>query len=142
MPADYLPIGPGRCPEGGGECEFFIHLPTLQKLEKYGPAWKYQDGDLAGGVVADPQAVYRGLRRPDFEAGPSYCYSVRPAGSSWQRGPGVDDPLLPCVFLVFVFRGMGGYVVFDWEWRPEDPAAPGEPEGWQDDFEERLWQRP
>ena len=37
--------------------------------------------------------------------------------------------------------GIGGYVVFDWEWREEAADAPGHPAGWATDFERRLWHK-
>jgi hypothetical protein len=43
------------------------------------------------------------------------------------------------VFLAFVEVGMMGHVVFDWEWRDEDPDEPGIPLGSQRDFAERVY---
>jgi hypothetical protein len=43
------------------------------------------------------------------------------------------------VFVAFARTAIGGYVVFDWEWREEDADAPGHPVGWEIDFERRTW---
>jgi len=52
------------------------------------------------------------------------------------------EPTLPrygFVFVAFARPGIGGYVVFDWEWREEDPDAPGRPLNGQSDFTRRTW---
>ena len=69
------------------------------------------------------------------------CYSVRPI-----RDPEIEEEQQPLprygfAFLIFARLGVGGYVVFDWEWREEDAEAPGHPSGWENDFERRTWQK-
>jgi hypothetical protein len=44
------------------------------------------------------------------------------------------------LFVVFV-RPDWGLLVFDWDWRNEDEARDGFPEGWRDDFTRVLWQK-
>jgi hypothetical protein len=81
------------------------------------------------------------LRRPDQHEG--LCYSVRPESDPDEDAE--DDPEfagLPrygMAFLAFVEVRDMGYVVFDWEWRDEDPEEPGHPLGWKVDFAERVY---
>jgi hypothetical protein len=44
------------------------------------------------------------------------------------------------VFLAYVHGCVGGYIVFDWDWREEDPDKPGFPLNWEEDFEPPTWQ--
>ncbi len=80
-----------------------------------------------------------GLRRPSQYEG--LCYSVRPQSDlDDEDGDArlVGLPRYGAAFLAFVEVRDMGYVVFDWEWRNEDPEEPGNPLGWKDDFADRA----
>jgi hypothetical protein len=87
--------------------------------------------------IGEPDAIFQGLKRPGQEEG--LAYSVRlthdPDDDAAQHTP----PRFGYVFITFARHGIGGFVVFDWEWREEDTDAPGHPTGWQSDFERRTW---
>lgn len=142
IPSNQLPIGDGRLPDGG-TAPFFIDRNELDAVRDDGPAWKYHDARFIEEAIADPDAIFEGLRRPNQTD--SLCYSVRPS-----RDPDEDDdpfgvgapPAFGKVFLAFAGLGPMGYLVFDWEWRPESPDDPGHPENWNHDFARRVWHRP
>jgi hypothetical protein len=50
-------------------------------------------------------------------------------------------PRFGFVFVVFARPAVGGYVVFDWEWREENADRPGLPVGWENDFEVPTWRK-
>ncbi|MGL6095324.1 MAG: hypothetical protein ACRC7O_05935 [Fimbriiglobus sp.] len=141
VPFHQLPIGDGHLPDGT-TAPFFVDRTEFDTVRDEGPAWKFHDARFIPEAVADPDAIFRGLRRPNQNE--SLCYSVQPT-----RDPDDDaneygiavPPVFGRVFLVFAYLGSMGYVVFDWEWR-EAGDEPGHPENWQDDFAERIWQRP
>ena len=139
IPRDQLPIGEGRHPDGTTGASFFIDKAELEILEEDGPEWKLDDARFIQEAVADPDAVFRGLNRPGFEEG--LAYSVRPTHDPDEEQPEQIQPRFGYVFLAFTRTGIGGYVVFDWEWREEDGEAPGHPSGWATDFESRTWQK-
>lgn len=142
IPFDQLPIGEGRLPDGT-TAPFFISRRELDTVRNDGPDWKYHDARFIEEAVAEPDAIFEGLRRPNQDQG--LCYSVQPT-----RDPDEEDdrygaappPVFGLVFLAFVRLGAMGYVVFDWEWRPVAPDEPGHPEDWRTDFARRVWLPP
>jgi hypothetical protein len=137
LPADQLPIGEGRDPSGQPGAMFYVDRAELDIIEQDGPDWKLDDARFIAEAVAEPDAIFEGLQRPGQEK--SLCYAVRPTHDPDQESESL--PRYGFVFLVFVRLGVGGFVVFDWEWREEDPDMPGYPVGWKDDFARRTWQK-
>jgi hypothetical protein len=135
IPFDQLPIGEGLCPDGRPGATFFISKTNLQVFERDGPEGKYEDARFVHETVQSPDAVFKGLNRSGHEE--SLCYSVRPTFDP--DDPDSGPPRYGYVFLAFIRPGVGGFVVFDWDWREEDSDAPGHPEGWADAFGERTW---
>lgn len=88
-------------------------------------------------AVAEPDSIFQGLKRPGQEVG--LAYSVRPTHDPDEEELNPIPPRFGFVFIAFARSGIGGYVVFDWEWRPEDADAPGS--GWETDFERRTWHK-
>jgi hypothetical protein len=140
VPFDQIPVGEGVLPDGQ-RWPFFIDRRTLDLQKEYGFSDKYVNVRFVPLVIADPDAIFKGLRRPNQFEG--LCYSVRP-----ERDPDDDDddhggfaalPRYGAVFLAFVEVRELGYVVFDWEWRDEDPDEPGHPLGWKQDFAEKVY---
>src|SRR5262245_14557072 len=138
LPFDQLPIGEGLHPSGQWGASFFIDRKELEVIERDGPEWKFEDARFIDEAVKDPDAIFEGLRRPNQQQ--SLCYAVRPI-----YDPDDEDsqtlPRFGQVFLAFALLGVGGYVVFDWEWREEDPNFPSHPLNWQNDFVRPTWQR-
>ncbi len=137
IPKDQLPIGEGLCPDGTGRVSFFVDRAALDLFEEEGPEWKLEEARFLKEVIASPDAVFQGLKLPGQEQG--LAYSVRPTHDPDQEGPNQIPPRFGYVFVAFARSGIGGYVVFDWEWREEDGDAPGHPVRWQTDFERRTW---
>lgn len=138
IPIDHLPIGEGRDPDGKPGASFFMDRTELDVIRRDGPDWKLEDARFIYETVQEPDAIFEGLRRPGQHK--SLCYCVRPTHDP----DATADEGLPrygVVFAVFARSGVGGFVVFDWEWRQEDPEAPGHPAGWENDFEKRRWYR-
>ena len=134
IPSDQIPIGEGLDPSGNSGATFFISQAVLDVLQRDGPEWKLDEARFIPETVKHPDAIFRGLLRPGQEE--SLCYSVRPTHDPDDE----ENPALPrygFAFLIFARSGIGGYVVFDWEWREEDADAPGHPSGWGSDFERR-----
>lgn len=139
IPFDQLPIGDGLLPDGT-RAPFFIDRRELTTVRDEGPTWKYHDARFIEEAVSNPDAIFKGLRRPNQTT--SFCYSVQPT-----RDPDEDPddmglslpPTFGRVFCAFVCLGAMGYIVFDWEWRPVSPDDPGHPENWTTDFAERVW---
>jgi hypothetical protein len=139
IPFDQIPIGEGILPDGS-QVSFFVDRQTLESLIEHGHTEKYHDSRFLPGAVSEPDAIFKGLRRPNQNDG--LCYSVRPASDPAEddESPAVDVlPRYGVAFLAFVEVRDMGYVVFDWEWRTEDPDEPGHPLGWIDDFAERVY---
>ena len=88
-------------------------------------------------AIADPDAIFDGLKRPGQEE--SLCYSVRPTRDPEIENQDKFSPRYGFVFLAFARMAMGGYLVFEWEWREEDGNVPGHPAHWENDFERRTW---
>lgn len=80
-------------------------------------------------VLNCPSAIFQGLKRSNFENG--FAYS----------GLGTVDFPKQFVFLVFVEydEDVNKFFVLDWERRKHSDVFSGHPEGWQEDFETRLW---
>jgi hypothetical protein len=112
---------------------------NLTFSRKTAPSGKLEDARFIKEAVADPNAIFQGLKRPGHEAG--LAYSVRPTHDPDQKEASPIPPRFGYVFVAFARTGMGGFVVFDWEWREEDPDAPGHPLGWKVDFERRTWHK-
>jgi hypothetical protein len=140
MPADQLPVGEGRLPDGS-RAMFYVSRPELDRLRDNGPQEKYEDARFLPEAVSDPDAIFVGLRRPNQDEG--LCYSV-----FLTHDPDDDDdgcarpPRYAQAFLAFVRVANLGYVIFDWEWREEDPDQTGHPTHWERDFERRAWHQP
>jgi hypothetical protein len=128
IPADNIPLGLGRNPlVEGEEVEFFVSASNLDKIEADGPTWKLADAVHVRAVIKNPDAIFEGLQREEYEDG--FCYSFKPP----QSPAGM-------VFLIFIMMNMG-YVVFDWEWRPEDKINSGHPEKWDTNFGRLVWSK-
>jgi hypothetical protein len=139
IPFDQIPVGEGLDQDGKPGANFFISRAELDLLEREGPEWKLEDARFIIETVGQPDAIFEGLKRPGQEK--SLCYSVRPT-----HDPDIEEkdqplPRYGFAFLAFARLGVGGYVVFDWEWRKEDPEGPGQPAGWENDFERRRWHK-
>jgi hypothetical protein len=139
IPIDQIPIGEGLYPDGKPGASFFISRAELDLLERDGPEWKLEDARFIPETVGQPDAIFEGLLRPGQEK--SLCYSVRPTHDPENEDENQSLPRYGFAFLTFARLGLGGYVVFDWEWREEDVEAPGHPSGWRIDFERRTWQK-
>ena len=137
IPRDQLPIGEGLHPDGAAGASFFVDKAELDILEEDGPEWKLDDARFILEAIAKPDAIFAGLLRPGQEN--SLCYSVRPTHDPDEEA-NEGLPRYGFVFVVFARSGVGGSVVFDWEWREEDAETPGHPIGWEDDFARRTWQ--
>lgn len=139
VPYGQVPIGDGLLPSGE-RAPFFILRHTLDLLSEYGPQEKYRDARFIEMAVTQPDAIYRGLRRPNQHEG--LCYSIRPESDpdDYESITGVASlPRYGVVFLAFVEAGAMGYVVFDWEWREEDGDNPGCPAAADRDFAGRVY---
>lgn len=136
IPFDQLPIGGGLDPEGNPGASFFIDRNELAMIERDGPEWKYDDARFIEEAVSSPDAIFEGLGRANQDEG--LCYSVRLTSDPEEAKEAAGPPRYGYVFVVFVRSGVGGYVVFDWEWREEDEEA-GHPLNWQNDFTRRTW---
>lgn len=136
IPSDQLPIGEGLHPDGRPGANFYVDRTEIELLQTDGPEWKLEDARFLEEAIAEPDAIF-------MRSGHSQClaYSVRP-----MRDPNEDEsssipPRFGFVFVAFARLSVGGYVVFDWEWREEDADSPGHPVDWQTDFEIRTWQK-
>ena len=140
MPADQLPVGEGRLPDGS-LAMFYVSRPEIARVRDQGPQEKYEASRFLLEAVQEPDAIFAGLRRPNQDA--NLCYSVFLTHDPDDRDEGcAQPPRYGYVFLAFVRVANMGYVIFDWEWREEDPAHTGHPTNWKRDFEERVWSRP
>ncbi len=137
IPINQLPIGEGRDPAGNPGASFFIDRDALELIERDGPEWKFDDARFIEEGVNQPDAIFEEQGSAGQRA--SLCYSVRPTQDPDEESE--SFPRYGYVFVVFVCLGVGGYVVFDWEWREEDPETPGHPLNWETDFARRSWQR-
>jgi len=140
VPFDQIPVGEGVLPDGT-QVSFFVDRRTLDLLIENGLAEKHHDSRFVPEAVSKPDAIFRGLRRPNQNEG--LCYSVRPEIDP-DNTDDADDaldgpPRYGVAFLAFVEVRDMGYVVFDWEWRNEDPDKPGHPLGWETDFADRVY---
>jgi hypothetical protein len=140
VPFDLLPVGEGVLPDGS-RVPFFVDRRTLDLLADHGHGEKYRDARFVPAAVSNPDAIFRGLRRPNQYDG--LCYSVRPESDPDNDGDEAPEfarlPRYGEAFLAFVEVRDMGYVVFDWEWRSEDPDEPGHPQGWQEDFAAKVY---
>ena len=140
VPFDQIPVGEGLLPDDN-RVPFFMDRRTLDLLAENGLAEKYHDAGFVPVAVSRPDAIFKGLRRPNQHEG--LYYSVRP-----ESDPDADKeddaqfaglPRYGVAFLAFVLVRDMGYVVFDWEWREEDPDQPGHPLGWRTDFAAKVY---
>jgi hypothetical protein len=141
IPFDQIPVGEGRLPDGTF-APFFVDRREYDILIDDGPRWKAEDARFIPEAVADPDAIFVGLRRANQAE--SLCYSVSPTrdpdDDADDFGP-APPPVFGRVFVAFASLCDMGYVVWDWEWREQGDAEPGHPENWQTDFEGRVWHR-
>jgi hypothetical protein len=137
IPRDQLPIGEGLHQDGTPGATFFIDRAELDVLEDQGPEWKLDDARFIMESIGEPDAIFQGLKRPG--QGESLAYSVRLTRDPDDDPAQAIPPRFGFVFVTFARPGLGGFVVFDWEWREEDGDAPGHPIRWQSDFERRTW---
>ena len=138
IPIDQLPIGEGRNPDGTPGASFFIDRAELDLIAEDGPAWKLEDARFIYEAVQEPDAIFEGLKRPNQTQ--SLCYSVRPTHDPEDEGS-EGPPRYGYVFVAFARPGVGGWIVFDWEWREEEADSPGHPVDWETHFERQLWWR-
>lgn len=138
---DHLPFSVDREPltedEHAGRCTFYVSCTAIEKLQKYGPRWKYHNSDLIDEAILRPCAIFRGLKRTNFADG--YCYVADLKERYDNDGELVsmpDDRL----FLVFAKNFMG-LVVFDWEFRKRSNGNRNFPANSGDDFQECIWTR-
>jgi hypothetical protein len=136
LPANQLPVGEGVGPDGQTRMMFYIDRNELDKVRDEGPPWKFEDIRFIIETVDSPDAIFQGLGRHDHEE--SLCYSARVTHDP-EEPEKESLPRYGHVFLVFVRPCVGGYLVFDWEWREEDDEHPGYPGDWEKDFKERVW---
>jgi hypothetical protein len=139
VPFDQIPVGEGVLP-GGGRGQFFVDRRTVDLLIEHGFTEKLHDSRFLPMTVDAPDAIFRGLRRPNQNDG--LCYSIRPESDpdTADEDPGFAGlPRYGMAFLAFVEVRDMGFVVFDWEWRDEDPDEPGHPLGWRDDFAGKVY---
>lgn len=139
-----MPVGEGLLPDGS-RAPFYVCREELEVVREAGPASKFDDARFIQECVCDPDAIFRGLRRPNQAA--SLCHSVFPEADPDEEDGGDGfaasyPPRFGYVFLAFAAKGSMGYVVFDWEWREACPERPGHPLNWDLDFAGRAWQRP
>ena len=138
IPFDQLPIGEGLDPTGNPGASFFIDRAKVELIEREGPEWEFDDARFIPEAIRNPDAIFEGLKRPNHLK--SLCYSVRVTFDPDDE-KNQSPPRYGYVFVAFVRPGVGGYVVFDWEWREEDPDNPGHPSGWVNDFARRTWHK-
>lgn len=140
VPFDQIPVGEGMLPDGS-RAPFFTDRRTLDLLAEHGFAEKLRDSRFVPEAVSKPDAIFRGLRRPNQNEG--LCYSVRPENDPDDERDDTPEfaglPRYGVAFLAFVEVRDMGYVVFDWEWRDEDPNDPGHPVGWRSDFDAKVY---
>lgn len=134
IPSNQELIGQGKGPDGE-LVTFFIDKEVVDNLEKYGPLWKWEDSRFVEEAIVNPDVIFEGLGRAGFESG--LCYSVRPTFDS-DEPENLGLPHYGMVVLVFVRQCVGGFLVYDWEWREEDFNDPGHPTNWKD-FGRKLW---
>ncbi len=129
----------GLAPDGRGTEEFSIDADHREWLRANGPEWKYYDAGMIPELLRNPTSIFRGLKRQGFAQ--ALCYCGKPA-TIW-----VDDQVdaqapAGMVFVAYIVRRPGDvWLVWDWDWVPEDITTPGHPDGWQDRYEERTWPR-
>jgi len=135
-----MPFTEGLHPDGTPGATFYISRSLLEVLETDGPEWKLEDARFILECVRDPDVIFQGLLRPRHEE--SLCFSVRPSHDPDEEGEFPSSlPRYGFVFVAFARLAVGGYLVFDWEWREEDGEHPGHPSGWQTDFERPTWRK-
>jgi hypothetical protein len=143
VPIDQIPLGEGILPDGG--CgPFYVDRQTLTLLQENGHSEKYSDARFLLMAVTKPDAIFKGLRRPNQLEG--LCYSIRPEGDPDDENSEDAEshaitalPRYGAAFLAFIEIRVVGYVAFDWEWRDEDPDMPGYPLNWADDFGKQVY---
>lgn len=113
----------------------------LEHLEENGPEDKYHDIILLPDVLKDPDAIFGGLCRENFEDGRCFCSIPK---TRFRIGPGGGVREIPKdkVFCVYVKQKPDKtLVVLDWEWRRQCPKNPFYPLNWETDFKETIWTR-
>lgn len=136
--SDYLPVDDGIGPNGTIDVPFYVDIHRIRELRDDGPEWKYEDARFLKETIQQPDVIFGDLRR-DGE-NDSFAYSVR-----LTHDPDEEQQVPPTfgkVFLAFVRLVQGGYLIFDWEWREEDPDNPGFPKGHKQDFGSPTWNKP
>jgi hypothetical protein len=127
------------CPDGGGQATFCLSAERIQQIQRFGPAWKFDNSRLLEEALQWPRAVFEGLERKGMEA--AYCYSAKPS-RRYRQGSTIEIPFSPDrVFVVCVQRMSheNEFEILDWAIREEDASNPGYPEGWQSDFGRQIW---
>lgn len=142
MSADYLPLRIERDvlfaeEAGSGGFSFYVSIKALEKIERDGPPWRFEDARLLTQAICSPVAVFEGLSRLGFDEG--YCYVAKPP-RRWSNNGAQEDSPEDEVFLVFVKKEYG-LVVFDWQWRKVDPSDTDLPKNHGNDFRRWLWKR-
>lgn len=137
---DNLPFSVDREPlfedEQGFRQTMFFSRSAVEIARENGPPWKYYNAQIVPAAVLNPAAVFKGLTRKNFDE--AYCYSSKPK-QRWNDDQQLEQMPGNFVFLVFV-KWFQGFVVFDWEFRPEMPGKPGHPIDWAINFEECVYE--
>lgn len=92
----------GMRPEGGGQATFYLSVERIQEIQRFGPAWKFDNSRLLEEALQSPWAVFQGLERKGM--GAAFCYSAKPS-RRYRKGGTIETPFSPDrVFLVYVQR--------------------------------------
>src|SRR3979409_2488617 len=103
IPSDQLPIGEGLFPDGKDGASFFMDRTELDIIEQDGPEWKLEDARFIKEAIKEPDAIFKGLKRPGQEEG--LAYSVRPTHDPEDDEPNPIPPRFGFVFVVFARPG-------------------------------------
>tara|TARA_R110002073_G_scaffold59094_7_gene149250 strand:- start:2185 stop:2625 length:441 start_codon:yes stop_codon:yes gene_type:complete len=126
----------GKCPQSGTTIDFLLSLKQFKTVQRYMPYWKVMAVKSIPEVLSAPTAYLKNLQREGFDD--AFCVAGRP--SSYYRAPDIETPfpheMLLCVIVSWDDRG---WIILDWEKRPEDPQLRGVPENGQRDFGELIW---
>jgi hypothetical protein len=118
------------------DCWFYIRNSLVDRLEEFGPAWKFYDLRLIPDAVRDPTAIYEDLNREGYDD--ACCYSYKP-GFRWAGDSEQEAAPMGRFFVVYCEPASGGLIVMDFGWRAEDPNSPGNPQGWETFKKGKVW---
>ena len=138
VPIGQIPVGEGLASDGTPGAMFYIAKSALDTVGDGESPWKYDESRFVREAVADPDAIFEGLERHGHDS--CLCYSVRPMHDPECPDSGTP-PRYGWAFVAFARRCQGGWLIYDWAWRKEDPDCPGHPEGWEADFTRPTWRK-